>query len=191
MVWTNHCLKRIKNLDASHFTSDYGIRIRRLLFPIMKAIIKIANGKKCILVSYPKLEDKESYIFAAGHSFPGDVGSNLSLMDRSAYTLVETTDQVDHNPQMNFLWANGLIYVNRFDSSSRKEAYKKMVRILASGTSVMLFPEGRPNNSENLDCVTLYPGIYHLSLETGKKLSPLWPIIMMKTILFCSRQVSP
>lgn len=173
MVWTNHYLKRVKNLDVDHFTSDLGIKIRRGMYPLMNAIIKRANGKECILVSYPKLEDKENYIFAAGHSFPGDIGSNLSVIDRSVYTLIGTTDQVDHNPQMNFLWANGLIYVNKLNSASRKEAYKKMVRILKSGTSVMMFPEGVLNNTENLNCVTLYPGVYYLAQETCKKVVPI------------------
>ena len=173
MTWTNHYLKKVKNLDVSHFTSDFGIKLRRGFYPVMNAIIKKANDKKCILVSYPKLEDKENYIFAAGHSFPGDVGANLSSIDRSTYTLVGTTDQVDHNPQMNFLWANGLIYVNKMDPNSRKESFKKMVRILNSGTSVMLFPEGVLNNTENLNCETLYPGFYHLSIETGKAVVPI------------------
>ena len=173
MVWTNHFLKKAKNLDAAHFTTDFGIQLRRIVYPFMNAVIKKANGKKCILVSYPKLDNKENYIFTAGHSFPGDIGSNLSVIDRSTYTLIGTTDQVDHNPQMNFLWLNGLIYVNKLDASSRKEAYKKMVRILNRGTSVMLFPEGVLNNTENLNCVTLYPGFYHLALETGKRIVPI------------------
>lgn len=173
MVWTNHYLKRVKNLDVTHFTTNFGIKLRRIAYPVMNTIIKKANGKKCILVSYPKLEKDENYIFAAGHSFPGDIGSNLSVIDRSVYTLLGTTDQVDHNPQMNFLWANGMIYVNKLDSSSRKEAYKKMVRVLNSGTSVMLFPEGVLNNTENLNCGTLYPGVYYLSLETNKKVVPI------------------
>ena len=172
-IWTNHYLKYAKDLDAEHFTTDLGIKIRRLIFPLMHVIIKKANGKKCILVSYPELEDKENYIFAAGHSFPGDIGSNLSVIDRSTYTLVGTTDQVNHNPQMNFLWVNGLIYVNKLNSASRKESFKKMVRILKSGTSVMLFPEGVLNNTENLNCVTLYPGVYHLAVETRKKIVPI------------------
>ncbi len=173
MTWNNHFLSRIKNLDTAHFTSDFGIKLRKVSHPLLKAIIKRANGKKCFLISYPSLEKDENYIFAAGHSFPGDVGSNLSVIDRNVYTLAGTTDQVDHNPQMNFLWANGMIYVNKLDSECRKEAYKKMVRLLNSGTSVMMFPEGVLNNSENLDCGTLYPGFYHLSLETGKKVVPI------------------
>ena len=173
MAWKNILLVNSKNLDAEHFTSDTGIKIRRAVYPILNAIIKVANGKKVYLVSYPKLEDKKNYIFAAGHSFPGDIGTNLSIIDRPTYTLVGTTDQVDRNPQMNFLWANGMIYVNKLDSDSRKESYKKMVRILNSGTSVMLFPEGVLNNTENLNCGTLYPGIYYLSLETGKEVVPI------------------
>ena len=173
MEWKNIFLTESKNLDAEHFTTKRGVKMRKAAYPILNAIIKRANGKKCILVSYPKLDKNENYIFTAGHSFPGDIGSNLSVIDRNVYTLIGTTDQVDHNPQMYFLWANGLIYVNKLNQESRKESYKKMVRVLKLGTSVMLFPEGVLNNTENLNCGTLYPGFYHLASETGKKIVPI------------------
>ena len=173
MTWNNRFLMKAKNLDAEHFTTDKGIELRKKAYPLLNAIIKRANGKKVYLVSYPKLEEGENYIFAAGHSFPGDIGSNLSVIDRPTYTLIGTTDQVDHNPQMNFLWANGMIYVNKLSPESRKESYRKMVRVLNAGSSVMLFPEGVLNNTENLNCGHLYPGFYHLSQETGKKIVPI------------------
>ena len=49
----------------------------------------------------------------------------------------------------------------------------KMKRILLSNSSVLLFPEGVLNNTENKDCVSLYPGVYHLQKETGVKIVPI------------------
>ena len=48
-----------------------------------------------------------------------------------------------------------------------------MLKVLNNNSSVMLFPEGVLNNSENLDCVTLYPGVYYLSLESKKQVVPI------------------
>ena len=171
-VHNNTFLMEAKKLGPDEFTTEEGIKNRKKCYKVLNSIIKRANGKKCILVSYPELDPDENYIFAAGHSFPGDIGSNLSVIDRNVYTLVGTTDQVDHNPQMKFLWLNGLIYVNKLDQLSRKDSYNKMVRVL-NLTSVMLFPEGVLNNTENLNCEHLYPGVYFLSLETGKKVIPI------------------
>lgn len=172
-MWKNYGLVNAKNLDVDHFTTNSGIKIRKIIHPIMKKIISTKTGMETILVSYPGLNKNTNYIFAAGHSFPGEVATNLSNIDRSVYTLVGTTDQVDHNPEMYFLWLNGMIYVNKLSKYSRKEAYKKMVRILNSKTSLMMFPEGVLNNTENKDCVSLYPGIYHLSMETNIPVVPI------------------
>lgn len=172
-MWKNYGLISSKNKNAEDFTSDFGIKLRQVSFPLLKFIIKHNTGKKTYLVSYPKLEKDEGYIFAAGHSFPGEIGTNLSTLDRNAYTLIGTTDQVDHNPQMYFLWVSGMIYVNKLDQESRKESFKKMKRVLNNNTSVMMFPEGVLNNTENLNCERLYPGVYHLAKETGKKIVPI------------------
>ena len=172
-MWKNYGLIKAKNNDAQKFTSDFGIKMRHVSYPLLKFIIKHNTGKKTYLVSYPKLDKEEGYIFAAGHSFPGEIATNLSAIDRNAYTLIGTTDQVDHNPQMYFLWASGLIYVDKLDDKSRKESFKKMKRVLDKNSSVLMFPEGVLNNTENSNCERLYPGVYHLARETGKKIVPI------------------
>ena len=172
-MWKNYGLISAKNKDVDNFTSDFGIKMRHISYPVLKYIIKHNTGKKTYLVSYPKLDKDNSYIFAAGHSFPGEIGTNLSVLDRNAYTLIGTTDQVDHNPQMYFLWINGMIYVDKLNKEDRKKSFKKMKRVLNNNSSVMMFPEGVLNNSENLNCERLYPGIYYLAKETNKKIVPI------------------
>ena len=62
-------------------------------------------------------------------------------------------------------WLNGFIYVDRNNTQSRKDAINKMLRVLKNGNSVLIFPEGVLNNSENLLCMPLYPGVYHMATE--------------------------
>lgn len=173
MVWKNPGLLKIMNYDADHFTTDFGIKTRRCVHPLIHVMIKVAADRPIDIIKYPKLPKNENYIFTASHSFPGEVASNLSVIDRHTWVLLGTTDQVDHNPQMLVGWANGMIYVNKFSPESRKESVKKIKRILQSGSSVLMFPEGVLNNSENLLCMPVYPGFYHLSQETGIKVVPI------------------
>lgn len=169
----NRYLQKAKYYDAERFTTSFGIRFRRLIFPFVHVVINAALDKPLFILQYPKLERGERYIFAAGHSFPGEIASNLAAIDRPTWVLLGTTDQVDHNPQMNIAWVNGLIYVNKRDPASRKESVKKMQRVLNGGSSVLMFPEGVLNNSENLYCMPLYPGIYYMSRDTGAKVVPI------------------
>ena len=41
----------------------------------------------------------------------------------------------------------------------------KMNRVLKAGNSILIFPEGRWNDSENLLCQKLFAGPYNLSFQ--------------------------
>lgn len=64
--------------------------------------------------------------------------------------LIGTPDQVEHNPAMCTAWLNGMVFVDKLNAQIRKDSIEKMVRILESGSSVILYPEGAWNNTENL-----------------------------------------
>ena len=170
----------MKNIYASRAMNETvstldekSIALKRLFHPALKQVINLANKKKVIVYGYPDLDNDEQYIFAAGHSFPDEIASNLSVIKHHTYVLVGTTDQVINNPAMAILWLNGMIYVDKLDTESRHDAFLRMKKVLENKSSVLLFPEGVLNNSENLLCSNVYPGFYHLAVETGKKVVPI------------------
>lgn len=166
-------LQRFKTSDIKNFTSDFGLRFRRLINRPFRAVLNIATPGKIIVESYPKLKKGEAYIFAATHSFVDEITSLLSVIDRSVYTLMGSTNQLECNPKIYANWLNGLVYVDRHSEKSRKESMPKMERVLASGSSVLIFPEGGWNNTENLLVLKLFPGVYNLANKTGKKVVPI------------------
>ena len=70
-------------------------------------------------------------------------------------------------------WLNGLVYVDRLSNNSRKESVKKMLRVLNAGSSVLIFPEGGWNNSENLLVNPLFSGPWLLAKHTGVPCVPV------------------
>ena len=98
---------------------------------------------------YSSLNKDEVYIFCCNHSFDEDAISSVASTDRNVYIVHESTHQMEHNPVFLAMWLNGMIYLNRMNADSRKDAVEKMKRILKSGTSVLLYPEGGYNNTEN------------------------------------------
>lgn len=166
-------LIELKNKDAGHFTTDTGIKLRRLFNPLLRSILKLAAKHKIIVENYPKLTKGKPYIFTSTHSFAEDAIANLASIDRNAYILFGSTDQLEHNPQVYAAWLNGLIYVNRREEISRKDSVKKMERILNSGSSVFLFPKGGWNNTENLLVLPLFSGPWLLSQRTKTPVVPV------------------
>lgn len=157
-------LQHFKYSDVNNFTSDIGIKLRRIIHEPLRRILKLATKGTITVDCYPKLEKGKPYIFVATHNFVEDAISTLATLDRCAYVLFGTTDQLEHNPQVYAAWLNGLIYINRDDEKSRKDSIKKMERILNNGSSVLIYDEGGFNNTENLLVQKLFasPYIYYI-----------------------------
>lgn len=169
----NTGLKKFETTDINNFTSVSGILIRRKINRVWRKILSLGTHRKVHIEQYPSLNKNEAYLFAANHSFDEDAISILQSIDRNAYMLQGTTHQMEHNPIFYAMWANGMIYVNRLDDKSRKESLDKMKRILKGGSSVVLFPKGGYNNTENQLIAPLFSSPYILNRELGVKVVPI------------------
>ncbi len=171
----NYKLVNLLDANVENFTSDTGIKIRRKIAKPLKKILKLATPEKIIIDNYPKLNKNEPYIFVSTHGFSNDIIACLASIDRSAYLLMGSTNQVEYNRLMYAAWVNGFIYVDRTDKFNRKEAIPKMERVLKNGSSVLIFPEGGHNNTENSLCNRLFASPYILAARTGCKIVPIAP----------------
>ena len=165
-------ITKVMKWGVDDFTSPAGLMIRCMINPVFRRLLRFGARRKIVIEQYPKLERGQPYIFSATHSFDDDIISTLSAIDRNAYVLIGTTDQIEHNPQMYAGWLNGMIYVDRLDPQSRKDSVSKMVKVLKHGTSVLIFPEGGWNNTENLLVQPLFSGPYLVHKETGCPVVP-------------------
>lgn len=166
-------LIQLKKATVETFTTNTGLKIRKYIHRLLRYILIDSTKGEIVLETYPKLEEDEAYIFASTHYHCEDIISNLAILDRNAYALMGTTDQIDHNILMYGAWLNGFIYVDRWDNESRKSAIPKMERVLGAGNSVLIWPEGSLNNTENLLIQKLFGGPYYLAKSTGKKVVPI------------------
>ena len=171
----NYKLIDLLDADLDNFTSDKGIERRKRISKVLKKILNVATPEDIIIDRYPQLNPSEPYIFVSTHGFSNDIIACLASIDRSAYLLMGSTNQVEYNKLMYAAWLNGFIYVNRMDEKSRKDAIPKMERILKKGSSVLIFPEGGHNNTENSLCNRLFASPYILSIRTGCKVVPIAP----------------
>lgn len=192
----NYGIRHFKNANIENFTSEKGMERRKkiniVLRPILKATIKgkltikqfpkpnemlkaLTKGG-LIIDRYPKLEEDQPYIFVSLHNFVDDTMANLATIDRNAYLLFGTTDQLEVNPEMYAAWLNGFIYVDREDSKNREDSLLKMKKVLDNRNSVLIFAEGGLNNTENLFCQKLFASPYILSKMTNAKVVPIAPL---------------
>lgn len=170
-------LKRLQNKNVNNFTSNFGLKLRKIMHkPIsmgFKIILKLVYKQNVIIDKKGKLSKKKNYVFAANHSFYFDGSSIIATIDKNVYSLFGGTEQLYVEIRTFFIWLNGLIYVDRFDKKSRRDSVIKMNKVLKKGNSILIFPEGRWNDSENLLCQKLFAGPYTLSVENKIEVVPV------------------
>ncbi len=167
-------MKRVLDSTSETFVTDFGIRFRRKAFKGIQKLLTPSIGKKIVVEHYPELEKDTPYIFASNHWFLEDFMVSLAKLDRDVFTLFGSTNQIESHPVISFLtWLPGMVYVDRSDKGKRQDAMNKMMRLLKSGISVLLFPEGAYNNTENLLCLPLFASPYMLNQITGAKVVPI------------------
>ena len=176
----NTGLDRFENANFNSFTSDIGMKIRKTINRPWRALLKVFMKRKLIIEQYPALEKNKAYIFAANHSFDEEILAVLSSIGRNAFLLHGSTHQMEHNPISYAGYLNGMIYVNRMQKQSRTDAIEKMKRVLRAGNSILLFPEGGYNNTENQLIMPLFSSPYILSKEMQIEVVPI--------IAFCQEE---
>lgn len=171
----NMYIPRLMEADLEKFTSNTGIRIRKLIGPAIRGLMKLVvqMDNKIYVHGYPKLEKGRPYIFASTHSFPDDITSALVSMDRHAYFLTNSKDALLYNKQMYAAWLNGFIFVDTRNKASRKASLSKMLRILNSNTSILIYPEGSWNVTENKTVKRLFPGTCIMAQKSGCSIVPV------------------
>ena len=116
-------LKRLENVNVDKFTNEHKMRIRRILFPLTRFIIrtdtKLNSAKDVVVDERPQLNKDEQYIFASTHYYTEDIEAAIGTLDRNAWVLMGTKDQIENNYKMYGAWLNGMIYVDRKNDKSR------------------------------------------------------------------------
>ena len=167
-------MKRVLDSNSETFVTDFGIKLRQKAFnKYIQPVMTKTVPKKMVVEHYPNLEPGKPYIFASNHWFMEDFMIALATLDRCAFTLFGSTDQIEHQISSFFVWLTGMIYVDRVDREKRHDATAKMTRLLNSGMSVLIYPEGAYNNTDNLLCEQMYASPYVLNKATGAQVVPI------------------
>lgn len=144
-------------------------KIHSLLFLLVKK-----SSKKYIhedLVINNKLVYEEAAIYAVNHTNVSDTPVVFHTINKQAYILAGTKsqkliDSIGFN-------LNGVIWVDRHSVESKKRSTDKIYRILKSGGSVMWFPEGTWNLTENLLMLPMRYGIVKMAAKANVPIVPI------------------
>ena len=172
-IMYNKCLEPLLSNEPKKTITKFGIRVRKLMYPLLAAVVPHTLQRKVIVVGRGNIPKGKPVIFASVHGFAEDAQAMFIAANRSVYILNGSVPLVMNTPLGILNWIAGMIVVCRDDKESRKAAKAKMIYAINNGASVALYPEGTWNKSPNQVISGLFLGVYAVAKATGASVVPV------------------
>lgn len=169
----NWFLEYLKKPDPNKVLSKTGIRIRKILHPLIYNVAPLTTKNALNIIRQEPLPKNVPIIFACTHGFKDDVLFSVLTAKEHTYTLIGGIGHFYNTVDGVTLWLNGTVIVERQNKISRQASVQKIICAIGLGANMMIFPEGLWNKTENQLVQKLFPGIYDVAKATGAKVIPI------------------
>lgn len=169
--------KENKKLLVEDLKPLRGIEIRRKIHPVIGKILKIKSMVCGLTYEFigkeMKCKKNDAVIYAATHIGKFDYEMIVEACDIFAYAFAGDWELMYGTIDDYFFRINGVIYVDTEDKEDRRNSLRYMKKLLKEGISIIIFPEGIWNLTENLPVMKCYPGVIQASKECRVPIVPI------------------
>ena len=158
--------KRLTDLKATMLLKD-------ILHPMLNVIAGTRIPYKVKVEKTGDSQGSQPVIYAVNHFCFADTPIMGRIAKKRAYILLGKQRLVFSD--WLYFQLNGVIFVDRKDREDTLASKKAIEAYLAKGRSVIMFPEGTWNFSENLLMLPMKWGIVDMAAETGV---PIVPVVL-------------
>lgn len=151
------------------------VQLREVLYPLFALFIKADRWlrRQTIEVIGNTEIQKGQAIFACTHIGGNDLQSIFEVIRRGCWWFVGDPCVLYQEISGLLLYLNGCILLELTDREDRRIAYARAVELLKAGGSLMIYPEGARNGTENLPVMGLFQGTARMAMATGTKIVPV------------------
>lgn len=110
------------------------------------------------------------YIFVANHHSYQDIPSLLLTVKQKMRVLGKS--ELAKVPLFGFIYSMAAVLVDRQSPEKRAQSVVDMKRVIASGKSIFIFPEGTFNESDE-PLKSFYDGAFRIAIETQTNIKPI------------------
>lgn len=125
-------------------------------------------------------KEGEDYIVIVNHNSLIDIPLSTPEIPGPNKTIAKIS--LSRIPLFGLVYKRGSVLVDRKNPESRRESYRQMKGVLASGMHMCIYPEGTRNKTDK-PLANFQDGAFRLSVDTGKAIIP--------GVLFNTRKVLP
>lgn len=151
------------------------IRLRELFYPLFASLLRIdrrSRGQTIELLGAPRKRDGQ-VIYACTHIGGEDLECIYEVLGRGCWWFVGDPCVLYKDISGLLLFINGCIFFETLDRTDRRIAYARAVEVLRGGGSLMIFPEGARNGTENIPVWPLFQGTARMAMESGVGIVPV------------------
>lgn len=149
-------------------------QVYNLLHPVLLKLMRMQRMQRkqelYILNEHPAFSGR-NVIYAVNHSCRYDMPIASEVIEKHTCVLVGK-QRLDFIDRLCFL-LNGVVYVDRKSSDSRKKAFQRILAHLRQGRNMCIYPEGTWNLTPSKPLLPMYWGIVELSRQSGCPIVPL------------------
>lgn len=155
----------LTNLLPDPRSSSLFIRIARLWMNIWLTLI----GCPVTVKGKENFATNTTYIVTCNHNSLMDVPLSSSYIPGPNKTIAKTS--FAKIPLFGFYYRKGSVLVDRKSELSRKESYRKMKQVLATGIHMCIYPEGTRNKTKDI-IGHFHSGAFRLAVDTKNAILP-------------------
>ena len=151
------------------------IRSREAFYPLFALFLKIDRRfrKQTIeILGEPRKHDGQ-VIFACTHIAQNDTENIYESIQRGCWWFVGDPCLLYQEISGLLLHLNGCIFLETLNKIDRHVAYLRAIEVLKGGGSLMIFPEGARNGTENVPVWPLFQGTSKMAKEAHVKIVPV------------------
>ncbi len=168
----NHRKKRFEKTKGRHRGIAVHNAMHNILIPLIR-VLRIVRRQKLVVIGDRRTGKKESVIYACTHIGGYDVETLFEAIEDPCYLFMGDPREVYYNFDGLMLCMNGVIFMDMFDKSDRFIAKQTAISLLKQGGSLMIFPEGVWNITENKPVVYIYYGTVQMAIASGADIVPV------------------
>lgn len=139
-----------------------GVKLRMWLHPFLIKVLhikSILSGLTYEFVSEERAVPKDqTVIYAITHIGKFDYEMLVEACDIFAYPFAGDWELMYATIDDYFLRTNGVLWVDTGDKTDRQNSFQYMIKALKQGISMLIYPEGIWNLTENLPMMKIFPG---------------------------------
>lgn len=174
-------ITQYKQRKAESVSSDLPIKVvnvHQRIHPILMFLLRVKSklsGLTYEFVNEKRVDVKsgKTVVYAISHIGKFDYEMLVEACDIFAYPFAGDWELMYATVDDYFLRANGVLWVDTSDKEDRQNSFKYMLKALKQGISMVIYPEGIWNLTENLPMMKIFPGAVQAAKECGVSIIPI------------------